>query len=196
MLFSSSNSTHSNDIKHSRLLLMHLLVLFTWTSSPALLSKEWNPQENMQGSLFMTHSFTFKIPPPPLTPPKNNFIVCSLCNISLADIVKLLFWEGEKTLGDKDLVISFYAYDGERRSSAPLRRDAHLKKQPELHMTPQLLTSPCPENWDLGRIKAEYFNLAPEFTWLCQSNYLHPFWKNAITETVKHTYSRGRYKGL
>lgn len=39
-------------------------------------------------------------------------------------------------------------------------------------MTPLLLTSPCPENGDLVRIKAEYFNLAPEFTWLCQSNYL------------------------
>lgn len=32
-------------------------------------------------------------------------------------------------LGDKDLVILFYAYDGERRSSAPLRRAAHLKKR-------------------------------------------------------------------
>lgn len=54
----------------------------------------------------------------------------------------------------------------------PCDATAHLEKQPELHMTPLLLTSPCSENWDLGRIKAEYFNLAPEFTWLCQSNYL------------------------
>lgn len=79
-------------------------------------------------------------------------------------------WSG----GDKDLVILFYAYDGEREiPPAPLRRDAHLKKQPELHMTPlPPLTSPCPENWDLWRIKAEYFNLAAEFTCLCQSNYL------------------------
>ncbi|TNN72775.1 hypothetical protein EYF80_017059 [Liparis tanakae] len=46
-----------------------------------------------------------------------------------------------------------------RRSCGPLRRDAHLKKLPQLRMTPPLLTSPCPENRDLGRIKAEYFNL-------------------------------------
>ena len=82
-----------------------------------------------------------------------------------------LRWRG----GIKIFVILFYAPDGERRSSAPLRRAAHLKKRTGApqdssrcsHL--RVLTIEV-----LGRIKAEYFNLAPEFTWLCQSNYLTP----------------------
>lgn len=84
-------------------------------------------------------------------------------------------WWWGRVEGIKIFVILFYAPDGERRSSAPLRRAAHLKKRTGApqdssrcsHL--RVLTIGV-----LGRIKAEYFNLAPEFTWLCQSNYLTP----------------------
>lgn len=113
------------------------------------------------------------------------------------EIVKSQLREGGP-LRDKDLVILFYAYGGERRSSAPLRRDSHLEKKRQLRTTPRQhvhISGSCDR--DLGRIKAEYFNLAPEFTWLCQSNYLTPLAeKNAIMVTVEHTFRRGRYKWL
>ena len=112
--------------------------------------------------------------------------------------------------GIKIFVILFYAPDGERRSSAPLRRAAHLKKRTGApqdssrcsHL--RVLTIGV-----LGRIKAEYFNLAPEFTWLCQSNYLTPAERKREKEKKgnygnsggkknrkTHTYRRGTHKEL
>lgn len=60
----------------------------------------------------------------------NSFSSFSLCNIYF------FLSEGEIVerrgggLRDEDLVILFYAHDGARRSSAPLRRNAHLKNPP------------------------------------------------------------------
>lgn len=111
-------------------------------------------------------------------------------------------WWWGRVEGIKIFVILFYAPDGERRSSAPLRRAAHLKKRTGApqdssrcsHL--RVLTIGV-----LGRIKAEYFNLAPEFTWLCQSNYLTPAErkrekekKNAITETGKKKKKKKKQK--
>lgn len=112
-----------------------------------MLLKGWNAWKNMQASLFMTYSFKFKISP------QNNlqFISCKRSS-SEHEIVNLSFCEGGKTLADKDLVISLYAYDGERRSSsAPPRRGATRRSPEEATGAPHDSSAAhIPVSWELG----------------------------------------------
>lgn len=133
--------------------------------------------------------------------PQNNhpFTFCSLCNILCLnqEIVKLhLQWGGVEKLGVKDLLILFYAYRGWEEILLPPER--RLSPAEETGAPRDAAAARIPGSWELGlvRINTKCFNLAPEFTWLCHSNYLARLGgKNAIMETIR-THMHTRYEWL
>lgn len=107
-----------------------------------------------------------------------------------SEIVKLLLgWEIALS-GSGNLVLCSW-----RRKE--ILRPPAMRRSPEeatgaAHDSSLRLTSPCRDNWDLGRIKAEYFNLVPQFTWLCQSNYPPRMSKMQLQARAEHTYRHTR----
>lgn len=103
----------SKDIKHEFIYINKLTCYFV---------KDMKPLENMQTSLFMTYPFKFKIHPsktqltthlPQHSSSERQIVNLPFCCVSEGGGGGLL------ALADKDLVILFYAHDGERRSPTP-----------------------------------------------------------------------------